>query len=136
MIFVRKKDSNYQKSWELVFEILNQTKDTAPKKSGADVAVAAPAASATASTRAAGPIRATVEVQNTPTQPIVQSSAPLAQLASPMDFANMMAASIEAALKPLREKLEATIIPMQRTIESMQAEFVATSAEKDDEAMP
>ena len=83
-----------------------------------------------------GPIRATVEVQNTPTQPIAPSSAPLAQLASPMDFANMMAASIEAALKPLREKLEATIIPMQRTIESMQAEFVAPREEKDDEAMP
>ena len=43
----------------------------------------------------------------------------------PMDLANMMAASIEADLKPLREKLKATIIPMQRTIKSLQAEFVA-----------
>ena len=47
----------------------------------------------------------------------------------------MMAATIEAALKPLREKLEATIVPMQRTIESLQAEFVAMREEKDDEAM-
>ena len=53
-----------------------------------------------------------------------------------MDVASMMAASIEAALKLLREKLEATIIPMQRTIESLQAEFVAMREEKDDEAMP
>ena len=52
-----------------------------------------------------------------------------------MDFANLMAASIEAALKPLREKLEATIVPMQRTIESLQAEFVAMREEKNDEAM-
>ena len=46
-----------------------------------------------------------------------------------------MAATIEAALKPLREKLEATIVSMQRTIESLQAEFVAMREEKDDEAM-
>ena len=53
-----------------------------------------------------------------------------------MDFANMMAASIDAALQPLLEKLEATIIPMQRTIESLQAELVAMREEKEDEAMP
>ena len=46
-----------------------------------------------------------------------------------------MAASIEAALRPLRERLEATIIPMQRTIESLQAEFVAMREEKADEEM-
>ena len=37
----------------------------------------------------------------------------------------MMGAAIEAAMKPLRGQLEATIVPMQRTIESLQAEFVA-----------
>ena len=47
----------------------------------------------------------------------------------------MMAATIEAALTPLREKLDATIGPMQRTIESLQAEFVAIREEKCDEAM-
>ena len=46
-----------------------------------------------------------------------------------------MAASIEAALRPLRERLEATITPMQRTIESLQAEFVAMREEKADEEM-
>ena len=46
-----------------------------------------------------------------------------------------MAATIEATLKPLREKLEATIVPMQRTLESLQAEFVAMREEKDDDAM-
>ena len=56
--------------------------------------------------------------------------------ANPMDLANMMAASIEAALKPLRKRLEATMIPMQRTIESLQAEFVALRGEKNDEVMP
>ena len=47
----------------------------------------------------------------------------------------MMAATIEAALKPLREKLEQTIVPMQGTIESLQAEFVAMREEKTDEGM-
>ena len=44
---------------------------------------------------------------------------------SPADLTEIMAAAIESALKPMKEKLEATIIPMQRTIESLQAEFVA-----------
>ena len=41
------------------------------------------------------------------------------------DLTEIIAAAIESALKPMKEKLEATIIPMQRTIESLQAEFVA-----------
>ena len=53
--------------------------------------------------------------------------------AIPLDLENMMAAAIEAALKPMKERLEATIMPMQRTLESLQAEFVALrSEEKDD----
>ena len=46
-----------------------------------------------------------------------------------------MTAAIEAALRPLREQLEATIIPMQRTIESLQAEFISIRDEKPDEFM-
>ena len=68
-------------------------------------------------------------------QPAVPSCAPVAQLPNLGDLASMMAATIEAALKPLREKLEAIIVPMQRTLESLQAEFVAMREEKDDEAM-
>ena len=37
----------------------------------------------------------------------------------------MMGTAIEAAMKPLRIQLEAAIVPMQKTIESLQAEFVA-----------
>ena len=44
----------------------------------------------------------------------------------------MMAAAIEAALKPMKERLEATIVPMQRTLEGLQAEFVALRAEEKD----
>ena len=43
----------------------------------------------------------------------------------PAGFLEMMGAAIEAAMKPLLAQLEATIVPMQRTIESLQAEFVA-----------
>ena len=48
------------------------------------------------------------------------------------DLANLMAAAIEAALRPLREKLDATITPMQRTLESLQAEFISIREETDD----
>ena len=37
----------------------------------------------------------------------------------------IIGAAIEAAMKPLLGQLEATIVPMQRTIESLEAEFVA-----------
>ena len=47
----------------------------------------------------------------------------------------MMAAIIEAALPLLRNTMEQTIVPMQRTIESLQAEFVAMREEKADEGM-
>ena len=46
-----------------------------------------------------------------------------------------MAAAIEAALKPMKERPEATIMPMQRTLESIQADFIALRAEDKDEAM-
>ena len=47
----------------------------------------------------------------------------------------MMAVAIEAALKPMKERLGATIVPMQRTLESLQAEFVALRTEEKDDAM-
>ena len=68
--------------------------------------------------------------------PVAQpASAPVAQVANPMDFANTMAATIDAALKPLQEQHEASIVPMQRTIESPQAEIIAMREEKDDADM-
>ena len=54
---------------------------------------------------------------------------------NPTDLANIMAAAIEAALQPMKERLDATIMPMQRTLESLQAEFIALRAEEKDEAM-
>ena len=51
------------------------------------------------------------------------------------DLANIMAAAMEAALKPMKEQLEATIMPMQRTIESLHAEFVALRAKEKEDAM-
>ena len=81
------------------------------------------------------PARATAEAQKHVTHPVAESSAPVAPLSNPVDLVNIMAATIEAALNPLREKLDQTIVPMQRTIESLQAEFVARREEKNDEAM-
>ena len=44
---------------------------------------------------------------------------------NPANIMEMLGTAIEAAMKPLRGQLEATIVPMQKTIESLQAEFVA-----------
>ena len=46
-----------------------------------------------------------------------------------------MSAAIEAALKPMQDRLEATILPMQRTLEGLQAEFVAFRAEEKNDMM-
>ena len=110
----------------------SQTKETTPKSVGADDAVAVSVAS---SARVAVQMRANAKQHAHVAQPVAPSSAPAAQFANPIDFTNMTAASIEAALKPLRKKMEATIIPMQRTIESLQAEFSAIREEKDGEVM-
>ena len=42
---------------------------------------------------------------------------------------------VEAAMKPMKERLEATILPMQRTLESLQAEFIALRSEEKDNEM-
>ena len=62
----------------------------------------------------------------------VASHAPVPSLANPSDLANIMTAAIAAALMPLQEKLDATITLMQRTIESLQAEFVSIRKQKYD----
>ena len=46
-----------------------------------------------------------------------------------------MAAAIEAALKPMKERLEATIMSMQRTIKNLQAEFLGLRSKENNEAM-
>ena len=95
----------------------DRAKDPAPKRDTIDGAVGA-ASACRSSVAAIAPVA----------QANVPKLAPEASVpphATPGDLANMMTAAIEAALKPSREKLEATIIPMQRTIESLQAEFIS-----------
>ena len=133
--FVRESMSNYPKSWAgVVAGVADQPTAVVPKKSGSDGAIAASAVQAAPRTQLLFPARAPAEAHKPAIHPVAHSSALAAQL-SPMDFASMMAATIEAALTPLREKLNATIGPMQRTLESLQAEFVAIREEKCDEAM-
>ena len=47
-----------------------------------------------------------------------------------------MAAATDAALKPMKERLGATIMLMQRTLDNLRAEFVALRAEEKDYDMP
>ena len=112
--FLAEKDSNYPKSWiGVITGKSNTATSVAPKKVAMDGAIAASAVSS-------APVPVLVARVHVPASP-----APVAQIVNAADFATMMASAIEAALKPMKEKLEATIIPMQRTIESLQAEFVA-----------
>ena len=53
----------------------------------------------------------------------------------PADLSSIMSVAIEAALKPMKERLEATILPMLRTLEGLQAEIVALRAEEKDDMM-
>ena len=46
-----------------------------------------------------------------------------------------MSVAIEAALKPMKDRLKANILPMQRTLEGPQAEFIALRAEEKDDLM-
>ena len=55
--------------------------------------------------------------------------------AFPADFSNLVSAAIESALKPMKELVEATILTMQRTLEGLQAEFVAFRPEEKDDIM-
>ena len=53
----------------------------------------------------------------------------------PLDLEHIMAAATEAALKQMKKLLEATVMPMQRTIESLQAEFVTLRSKEKDDSM-
>ena len=51
------------------------------------------------------------------------------------NFSNLMSGAMEAALKPMKERLEATILPMQRTLQGLDAECVAFGAEENYDIM-
>ena len=126
--FVREQESNYLKSWAGI--VAGSPNSSVPKKPSPDGAVSASLASVTIAT--AHP-RTSVTKSQIPAQPV---SAPASiSPANPADLSSTMAAAIEAALKPMKERLEATIIPMQRTLGSLQAEFVALRAKEKDDAM-
>ena len=109
------------KSWASVVAG-DRAKDPAPKQDTIDGAVGA----ASVCRSSVPPMAPVAPVYN----PKLAPEASVPPHATPGDFANMMTAEIAAALKPLREKLEAAIIPMKRTIEALQAEFVSIREEK------
>ena len=127
--FVREKKSNYPKSWAGI--VAGSPNSSVPKKPSPDGAVSASLASVTLATALP---RTPVTGSQIPAQP-VSAPASISPAAIPADLSSIMAAAIEAALKTMKERLEATIIPMQRTLESLQAEFVALRAEEKDDAM-
>ena len=123
VVFVREKDANYPKSWAGIVAGSQPQSNTVQKESRRDGTVSA----SVASTRVAQVSAAQIPVEALVSVPI--SAHPQV---FPVDLANMMAAAIEAALKPLKDQLEATIVPMQRTLEGLQAEFVALRVEEKD----
>ena len=131
--FVQEKDANYPKSWAGVVAGPGSATGSGPKKGGKDGAASASVASSTAATLP------TTRPRVAPSHIPVETPHPVptvgAQQVNHSDLVNMMAAAIESALKPMKERLEATIVPMQRTLESLQAEFIALRAEEKDNEM-
>ena len=128
--FNRERESNYPKSWAGI--VAGSSPNAGgPTRSGTDGTVPASVASSTAGAVPCGRAQAAPSRMHVDAP---QISAPAPQ-AIPLDFASMMGAAIESALKPLKERLEATIIPMQRNLESLQAEFMALRSEEKDEGM-
>ena len=127
--FVKEQTANYPKSWAGIVSSTART-EIGPKRVGTDGTVSAMVAS-TVAVAAAGPRpqNTTALIPSEPARPVPVS---VLQQSMPNDLAQMMTAAIEAALRPMKERLEATIIPMQRTIESLQAEFIASRAEEKD----
>ena len=128
-----KKYTNYLKSCA---EIVAKQTCSMPKRNGEDCTI--PATLAAAAPACPAP-RMQVPAQVAAHVLMKARSASNPTFVSPsaiaLDLANIMAASIKAALKPMKERLEATIIRTQRTLESLQAEFVALRSKEKDEAM-
>ena len=126
MPFVRETETNYPKSWAGIVAAAKSPNDTASKNAGNDGSVPVSVASLTLVSQAP---RAQVAATRIPVE--APASVPAVHQAQqiPVDFASIMAAAIEAGLTPMKERLEATITPMQRTIENLQAEFVALQSE-------
>ena len=126
--FVREKEANYPKSWAGV--VAGPPNGSVPKKLASDGAVPAFAASV-----------ASVAVPRSQSKsspiPVPQVSVPacVSPVTIPTDLSSIMAAAIEAALQPMKERLEATIVPMQRTLETLQTEFVALRTQEKIEPM-
>ena len=127
--FVRSSGTETPKSWA---GIVAGDSATSPKgsqhRSAGDGSVCAAAVS-----RAPVPVTAAVPTPapQARVSPQPQHCAPT----FPADLSTIMSAAIEAALKPMKDRLEATILPMQRTLEGLQAEFVAFRAEEKNDMM-
>ncbi len=94
---------------------------------------------------AASQARATTPTPAPAARPAAQAPPAIAPtpaaLVHTADFSQAVAAAVAAALKPMQDKLEETIVPMQRQLEHLQAEFVAIrdepeADENEDEDMP
>ena len=126
--FVKEQAANDPKSWAGIVSS-NARPEIGPKRVGMDGTVSAMAAS----TAAVGVVGAAAAVQSQasaaiPRAPVLEQPQPVTGTQpawNPASIMEMLGTAIEAALKPLRGQLEATIVPMQKTIESLQAEFVA-----------
>ena len=132
--FNRERESNYPKSWAGIVAG-SSPKAGGPTRSSKDGTVAASVvSSSTAGALPCGRAQAAPSPMHVDAPQISAPGSGHPQ-AIPLDLASMMGAAIAAALKPLKEQLEATIIPMQRTLESLQAEFVALRSKEKDEGM-
>ena len=106
--FVREQNANYHKSWAGIVAGASSPTDSGPTREGKDGAVSASVASTTATAVPAA------RPQVSPSKILVEAPRPSPFLghprAIPLDLANIMAAAVEAALKPMKERLEASLM--------------------------
>ena len=127
------RESNYPKSWAGI--VAGSSPNAGgPTRSGKDGTVPASVASSIPGAVPCGRAQAAPSPMHVDAPQISAPGSGHPQ-AIPLDLASLMGAANRRALKPLKERLEATIIPMQRILESFQAEFVALRSEEKDEGM-
>ena len=124
----REKEANYPKSWAGV--VADPPNGSVPKKLASDGTVPAFAASV-----ASVAVLRSQATSSPISVPPVSVPACVSPVTIPTDLSSIMAAAIEAALQPMKERLEATIVPMQRTVETLQTEFVALRTQEKIEPM-
>ena len=142
--FIRERKSNYPNAWAEIVAGSISSNDVGPTRGCKDGTISASVASTSA--RAVPAARAPASVSQMHVKTLVPIHIPVEthpifqagrcpSISNSNGFGKHHGCCDRGPLETNEERLEATIMPMQRTLESLQAEFIALRAEEQDEAM-